>query len=382
MCRVSERLSSPAACAVCAAARAAAELEVPPEWRPIAEHPRLQPPGPVSEVLFCSACQSLWRRVFDRQEDRHSAVLLPASYLPLFGAAPTPHDLIEAILAPDFDTRSFSLVLDERHRLLVDGHYDPAAAARDVVATLGRPGLDLPQAHALVDLFAGLVDRAVRDLRKPVREPKPIANLSRGEMVEELAQWYEESHRRWDSLSAAAPPKGEADPAETRLSLDSVSALVAPLADLERPGGGSPAQRVAHRMTMRSLLEQVLLSALDGPHRARLLSLPDDQWDALGAALDRKVRLGAVVEAIAAGVPRLLSANAPRLAELCAEVHALLRLKAPDGLPERLRLPRSGLAAGQRAALQRALSALQASGSADAWVVPSVYELRCALAIR
>lgn len=382
MCRVSERLSSPAACAVCAAARAAAELEVPPEWRPIAEHPRLQPPGPVSEVLFCSACQSLWRRVFDRQEDRHSAVLLPAAYLPLLGAAPTPHDVIEAILAPNFDTRNFSLVLDERRRLLVDGHYDLAGAARDVFATLGRPGLDLPQAHALVELFAGLVDRAVRDLRPPAEKPKPIENLSRGEMVEELAQWYQESHRRWDTLSTAAPPKGEAAPAETRLSLDSVSALVAPLTDLDRPGGGSPAQRVAHRITMRSLLEQVYLSTLDSPHRGRLLSLPDNQWDALEAALDRKARLGALVEAIRAGAPGLLSGNVLRLAELCAEVHALLRLQTPDGLPVRLRLPRGGLTAGQRAALEHVLSVLEAAGSSDAWLVPTAYELRSALALR
>lgn len=382
MYRVGEPLSSPATCPVCAAARDAAEFEVPAEWRPISEHPSLQPPGPAREVFFCSACQSLWRRVFDRQEDRHSAVLLPAAYLPLLGAAPTPRDVIEAILARGFDSWTFGLVLEERHRLLVDGRYDLAAAARDVVATLGRPGVDLPQSHALVELFAGLVDRAARDLRKPAKKSRPIASLSRGEMVDELAQWYEESHRRWDTLATAAPPKGEAPPARARLALDSVASLVAPLADLERPGGGSPAERVAHRMAMRSLLEQVHLSTLDGPHRDRLLSLPDDQWDALEAALDRKARLAAVVAAIRACVPGRLSGNVLRLAELCAEVHALLRLQTPDGLPERLRLSRGGLGAGQRATLEQALSTLAASGSTDAWLVPVVYELRSALALR
>jgi hypothetical protein len=371
------------ACPQCTRAGGEYDCPRPACWAPASDHPDVTPAPwtPTSAeqgVLFCRDCGTLWYRYYDKQDDRHAGVRLPSVYLPIFGREASPRALVAAILAPGFDSWTFGLVLTERLRFLAEGPFDLAAAVRDVVLALGHPGVDVAQAHALVDVFASCVQRAALELRPRPAPLPPVQSLSRDQMVEELASWMGASFSRWDRLARAVPPKGEVAPGVARLRLASVAPLVAPLADLTRPGGGNPAQRAGHRLAMRRTLEQVHLTALDTVNRKALLFLPDDQWDAFEAALDRGVRVRVLVAEIGQGAASDPDGARP-LFERCAELRQLLELPLPDGFPLRLRMPEEGLTAGQRASLEGALAALGARPEAETANASALYELRRAL---
>jgi hypothetical protein len=372
-------------CPECSRAGGEYDCPRPACWAPASEHPDVTPAAwtPTSGergVLFCRDCGALWYRYYDKQDDRHAGVRLPPVYLPILGREASPRALVAAILAPGFDPWVFGLVVTERQRFLAEGSFDLAAAVRDVVLALEGPGVDVAQAHALVDVFASCVQRAALELRPSPAPLPPIRGLSRDQMVEELASWMGESFSRWDQLARAVPPKGEVAPGAARVRLASVTPLVAPLADLARPGGGNPAQRAAHRIAMRRVLEQVHVTALDTAHRKALFYLPDDQWDALEGALDRGARARVLVGEIGRGAASDPD-GAPALFERCAELRQLLELPVPDGFPSRLRMPEEGLAAGQRATLEAALASLGAGPEGETVNASALYELRRALGL-
>jgi hypothetical protein len=355
----------------------------PAGWASVSEHPDVAPAAwtpkdPERGVLYCRDCGTLWYRYYDRQDDRDVVARLPPVYLPLLGREASPSALIAAIVAPGFDSWTFGLIGTVRKRFLAEGSFDLAAALREVVEALEHPGVDVAQAHALVDVFASCVQRAAAEL-DPRREPgsrRPIGSESREQMVEELASWMEESYARWDELAVAAAPKGEAAAGEARLHLASVVPLVRPLTDLDRPGGGNPAQRAAHRLAMRRALEQLFVVALATANRRRLLFLPDDQWDVLEAALDRGARGGVLVGEIAGDVAAPGPDRVQPLFERCAELRQLLELPVPDGFPLRLRMPEEGLTAAQRASVGTSLASLDARPEGETANASARYELR------
>lgn len=377
---------APSPCPECSRAGGEYDFPRPACWAPVSEHPDVAPAAwtPTDTergVLFCRECGTLWRRYYDRQDDRYAGAALPAVYLPILGRGASPRALVAAILAPAFDPWTFGLIVTERQRFLAEGSFDFAVAVRDVVDALEGPGVDVAQAHALVDVFASCVHRAATELGPRPGPRRPTGSQSREQMVEELVSWMEESYARWDKMAGALPPKGEVAAGDARLRLASVVPLVEPLTDLERPGGGNPAQRAAHRLAMRRALEQVFVVALATAHRRRLLFLPDDQWDALEEALHRGARGEVLVGEIAQGAAAPAPDCVQPLFERCAELRQLLELPAPDGFPLRLRMPEQGLTGAQRASLGAALASLDARPGGETTNASARYELRRALGL-
>lgn len=295
----------------------------PEDWRPLAEHPQMQP-GPWvraddrEAVLFCRACGALWRRWLDAGSGAHVAAPVPASLRPLLARDVTPAQVAALATAPESEAAARQSAAALVPGFFASAEYDFTEAAGVLLRALDAPAIGLTSARTLVEALAALVTKAARTFPDPAPPPSAATGAAKA---------WAEARRN------ARPPREEVRQKDALVRIASIKPA---LKARTRPKGDlSPVDAARARQAIRDALEAVYLATLEEVRRKKLLFLTPEDWDALEEEIARRPGVRRIIAAIG----RALAHNDPNLAGLLWEAAVELRaLATPESkdIPKRL----------------------------------------------
>ncbi len=113
---------------------------------------------------WCSVCERAWLLSWDQKEDAFNIVLLPPETLAALNGDTTPARLTAFCLTPWYASYRWAISGFVRG-FFERGAYDPAPAAAELLAALGRPGLTGAVAAELLGHLVFVAGRARREGR-------------------------------------------------------------------------------------------------------------------------------------------------------------------------------------------------------------------------